>query len=179
MAWLEAAKRDTFSPETLEVWFCEMNRLGWTEDVFRERVLATVRSTTFGKVKFDDFIGAEKLFTESEKNELVDRIIENRRQTFIKAGHSEDDCAEAGLIDVQSWWNSKRNRRIEEIANKIDEHCKDLRSKYTLLPFEKKQVLLSIAIEKGLIVKDDYWVEILPLLVPQMIQDFEQIMEKK
>ena len=60
IAWLEAAKQENFPPETLEVWYVEMNRLGWSDTTFRERVLNVLRAKTYGKVKFDDFVSAEE-----------------------------------------------------------------------------------------------------------------------
>lgn len=59
MAYLEAAKQENFSRETLSVWFDQMVRLGWTEARFRERVLAVLHAQTFGRISFDMFLSAE------------------------------------------------------------------------------------------------------------------------
>lgn len=59
MAYLEAAKQESFSRETLGVWFNEMTRLGWSAQKFRERVLSVLQSQTFGRISFDMFLTAE------------------------------------------------------------------------------------------------------------------------
>lgn len=61
MAYLEAAKQENFSPETLGVWFNEMARLQWTEQEFRKRVIAVLQSCTYGRIGFDMFLTAEAL----------------------------------------------------------------------------------------------------------------------
>jgi len=59
MAYLEAAKQDSFSPQTLGVWFDQMSHLKWTEGRFREKVLAVLRAPTYGRITFDMFLSIE------------------------------------------------------------------------------------------------------------------------
>lgn len=71
MAYLEAAKQENFPPETLGVWFDQMSRLGWSEQKFRERVLAVLQAPTFGRISFDMFLSAESVPTKKPQSFCV------------------------------------------------------------------------------------------------------------
>lgn len=179
MAWLEAAKQETFSDETLKVWRIEMQRLGWTDGIFRERVSAVMRSTTFGKVKFEDFINSECLYTGKEVAGMIEQKINIRKAEYLRLKNfkvPDEQLVAEGLASVQSWWQTELNQKLDEIKDQINARCRELRKRFSVLPQEKKDTLLSIAIDKGLIVKDSTAMEILPLLIPQMMEDFEKVL---
>lgn len=157
-----------------------MNRLGWTDQIFREKMIATMRATTYGKIKFDDFTGSQTLYTEQEVAEIIERKINTRKAQYLWAKNqtvNEEELVSQGLGEVSAWWNSMMRRKLDEIKDKLDERCKELRVKFYTLPQSKKDTLLFIAIDKGLIVKDQYSMEVLPFLIPEMMQSFEKVIE--
>lgn len=70
MAYLEASKQEKFSRETLEVWWNEVQRLKWTREKFRERILAVLQMPTYGKISFDMFLNAEPVVVRKTKAKI-------------------------------------------------------------------------------------------------------------
>jgi len=181
MAYLEAAKQENFSPETLTVWYNEVLRLSWTEQEFRRAVMSALRNPTFGKVKFDDFLKNEEVFSADEVVAILEQKIRIRREELEKliAGLStpeqERRLAEEGLMSVREYWAGELRRQLERHVERIEKKCKRLRAQFYHLPEQSKIDLWAKAIQKGLAKDGDQFMPlILPQLVPMMIDEFEE-----
>jgi len=183
MAYLEAAKQENFSAETLGVWYSEMLWHGFDAARFRKSVFAVMSNQTFGKVKFEDFLLSSRLYTAGEMNEMVELRIEERKKYheaqlmgLAMSGEArERKLAEAGLLNVQNYWATELQKALEKHVQRINSKCKRLRAQFYLLPDQAKIDLWSKAVQKGLVRDGDRFAElILPSLVPRMISEFEE-----
>jgi len=180
MAYLEAAKQENFPKETLNVWFVEMRRRGWTNETFRQRIAAVLSSKTYGSIKFDDFLLSKEFYSEEEIKYLVDREIKKRREEYIKSKNynvSDEELASLGLIQVQNIWQRRFDEAVEIHAKRFEKKFRTLRAQYFKLPPEAKKILVEIASKKGLIQVDQYAEQILPLLIPKMAEEFETVIK--
>jgi len=177
MAWLEAARQENFPIETLEVWYREFLRLGWTTERFRDAVLSVMKSKVFGKVTLSCFFENEQLYTSEEINRLVEQRIQKRRLEYL-AWHpktTEEELCRLGLEEVQTWWRSELHNRLQIHADRIHVKCKKLRAQFYHLPDQIKCDLWKIAVGKEIVQDGDpNAMLILPLLVPQMMNEFEK-----
>lgn len=180
MAWLEAARQENFSPETLEVWYREFVRLGWTTERFRDAVLSVMKSKVFGKVTMSCFFENEQLYTSEEINRLVEQRIQNRRLEYL-AWHpktAEEELCRLGLEEVQTWWRNELYTRLQIHADRIHVKCKQLRAQFYQLSDLAKIDLWQKAVAKGIVQDGDpNAMLILPMLVPQMMEDFQLAMK--
>jgi hypothetical protein len=153
----------TNQPETLET------ILRWAENV--------VRSKDFRCITFDMFLNSEPTYTSGEIPSLIEHGIEKRKLAYIQWHKpTEEELCRLGLERVQVWWRAELDRQIDKHAERIDKKCKRLRAQFYLLPQEAKDDLWIKAVEKGIVEDGDKFTEqILPMLVPQMIEEFESI----
>jgi len=183
MAYLEAARQENFSKETLIVWFTEMRRRGWDNDSFRKRIFAVLTNKPYGATKFDEFINAEEIFTTEEINMFVNKRINQRRKEFeMLAGKelNQEELAKEGLIEVQLWWNSRLKEQLEKHIERIESKCKKLRAQFYKLSEQGKIDLWSKAVQKGIVKDGDKFAHlVLPMLVSQMIEEFEEQIKKE
>lgn len=175
---MEAARQENFALETVRVWYDEMQKRGWTEEFFLHRVRAVMDSKPFGATKFFEFVDADALYTEEEKNLAVETEIDRRKHEYLALRNhrvDEEELAREGLIDVQEYYRWLRMQWIDAKSREIRKKVKRLRADYFLLPQEAKNELWTKAVEKQLVKADDpFPSELLPLLIPSMISDFEQ-----
>jgi hypothetical protein len=183
MAYLEAARQENFSKETLIVWFTEMRRRGWDNDSFRKRILSVLTNKPFGATKFDEFINAEEIFTREEINLFVNKKINQRKEEYellAKKVLNEEELAKKGLIEVQWWWENRLKDQLEKHVERIESKCKKLRAQFYKLSEQGKIDLWSKAVEKGIVKDGDKFAHlVLPMLVPQMIEEFEEQIKKE
>ncbi|MGE5433058.1 MAG: hypothetical protein ACM3QX_18415 [Syntrophomonadaceae bacterium] len=66
MAKLEGLKRDQIPPITLELWYIEFLRLGWTAKKFEEQINKVAKGKKFGKIDLHDFMEGEAFYSETE-----------------------------------------------------------------------------------------------------------------
>lgn len=181
MAWLEAVRNENFPEETLEVWYREFVRLKWSREQFRDAVISVSRSKLYGKTSIDCFLFAERFYTSEEVNQLTEQRIQNRKQEYLNLKNyqaNEEELASQGLIFVQQWWQGELKNQIDKHAERLEKKCKRLRAQFHLLPQQAKDDLWIKAVEKGIVQDGDKFTEqILPMLVPQMIEDFEIVIK--
>jgi len=129
---LEAAKRESFSKETMRIWFMEFIRRGWTKKIISVRYLALLSKPIFGKENLDfaDWVNAVQVFAEDEINILVKRNVDSiiARGKFLKdkkVGLTEEDkiAVEAAIAMEESFKYSTSKLDL------IDNYKEELRNK--------------------------------------------------
>lgn len=103
-AKLEAAKRDTFSKETMRVWFVEFIKRGWTKKMIAKRYNALLSKPIYGKdnIEFADWVNAVPVMAMDEIEGLVEQRINTiiQRGRFLKDKEVELSEADKKAIDV-------------------------------------------------------------------------------
>jgi len=179
MAYLEAAKQENFSRETIDVWYNEMLRLGWSDDDYRRAVMSVLRAPTYGKVKFDDFLKTEDLFTMEYVRLYADKVIESRKNQFIEtnkqlAGDDLNAKLESeGLLNVQSAYWRRREVMLGTIQKRIEKRVKAVEYYIRHCDKDTREKILDIAIEKKIIVKDKFVDLVLPMCAPMLLDEVE------
>ena len=178
MQWLEAAKQETFSDETLKVWRVEMQRLGWTDAIFRDRITSVIRATTFGKVKFDDFVNAEPLYTPEEMARWVNMRDQKRIADIQKITFDESALEKEGLLSF-AYVYARRHAEIADRLNaSLEKRLKAVERYIKAAPEEIKLELREILENKGLAKPDEYWRQTLYLHAPNLIYEVEKMMHR-
>ncbi len=184
MAYLEAAKQETFSGETLRVWYNEMLRLGWSDDMFRERVFSVLRSTTFGKVKFDDFVNVEALYTKADVdrtlNQQVEKIIESRAAELRRRKVSEEDIVRMGMGELSRDADFELRIKVEGFKKKVKPRIRAARAFVKIAADDVAAELWKSACKMGIVrdVNEPFWREILPVIVPKYLPVVESMMKR-
>jgi len=178
MQWLEAAKQETFSDETLKVWRVEMQRLGWTDAIFRDRITSVVRATTFGKVKFDDFMNAEPLYTPEEMARWVNTRDQKRIADIQKITFDESALEKEGLLSFAYVYARRHAEVMERVNASLEKRLKIVERYIKSAPEEIKLELREILENKGLTKPDEYWRQTLYLYAPNLIYEVEKIMKR-
>jgi hypothetical protein len=179
MMWLEAVRQEQFGADTLDVWYFEICRLGWTADEFRKAVVSVSRAKIYGKVTFDNFLNAEDLYTNSEVVSRVNQIIENRKRLAEQQGFTEEDLVKEGLMNIQIIWDRKRLEILEKIQGRIEKRAKKVEWFIRNCDETTREEILQIAVDKGVIVKDKFWNMILPLTAPYLLDEVEPMYNRK
>jgi hypothetical protein len=181
MAYLEALRngQDDFSVDTLNSWYYEMIRLGWTDDVFRRAVISVSRAKIFGKITFDCFLNSEDLYTTEEVNVKVNQILANRKRQYENMGYSDEELAKEGLINIQFLYDQKRIKMLETIEKRIGHKVKRIEYFIRNCDEKTKEEILQIAINKKVIVKDQFWGMVLPMCAPYLIDEIEPMLNRK
>lgn len=178
MAYLEASKQENFSPETLETWYDQFCRAEWTPDILRDRVTAVLRSTTYGKVKIDDFFQTERLYTGEEVNQIWEQKLRDRVWLINHLKIDEEQATKIAETNIHDLYARKLE---QEVARRMQQRIKRIviaRKWYGLQSIESQLEILREAEKRGLIEVDPiieqyrtrpYIVElILPLIEDRM-----------
>lgn len=181
IAYLEAAKQENFSRETIEVWYNEFCRMGWTEEDFRRAVMSVLKNPTYGKIKFDDFLHSEDLFTMEYVRLYTDKMIENRKKHFITTNEHlvgdelEKELEREGLLNVHSSYWRKREIMLGTIQKRIEKRTKVVEHYIRHCDNKTRDRILDIAIAKKVIVKDKFVDLILPMCAPMLLDEVESM----
>lgn len=156
MAKIETAKRDNIPPETLRIWFNEFIRRGVKVNQFKIMVNAVLTINTFGAVKINDFFNQEELFTRTQMNLEIDRIINRKRreaQEMKENGMTIDEATQT-FIEFsanQKFINQSKIDRQERIDDLIEQRTKEItkekRTKILNLSLAEKVKLLDKLLE--------------------------------
>ncbi len=175
---VELSKQIHLSPEERAVLQADLFSLNETIEQIRKRGESVKRNTTYGKISFDVWYQAETTYTSEELNDIVNsRIRQRQREYEALAGRKLDteELVMQGLIEAMIWWRQKIADAIQKHAERIDKRCKQLRAQFYHLPDQAKIDLWTKAVAKGLVKDGDRFAfQLLPLLIPQMMQDFEE-----
>lgn len=177
IAEVEYSKQIHISDEERAVLCDRLFELNDTMDNLRKRAKAVERNNTYRSIAFEYWLGADDIFTQAEMEVEVLRIIQRKADRLKKLCPqvTEDELAALGLIDIQSYWEGKRREAVQKHVERIDKHCRKLRAQFYKLPDQAKIDLWQKAVAKNVAKDGDrFAMQILPLLVPFMIEEFEE-----
>lgn len=142
----------------------------------QQRAENVKRLDHYGRLGFNLWLTADRVYTAIEAQSLAQKIIERRRAEFSKTlPPSEDELAKEGLMELQMYWHNKRREMIEKHVERLEKKCRRLRAQFFLLPQQAKIDLWSKAVSRGLVKDGDpLAMQVVPFLVPMMLEDFEQ-----
>lgn len=181
IAYVENAKNIHLSDEEALVLANELERLPETIEHLELRAGHVIRINTYGKLAFEYWLNAEAVYSRSEAMAIAEREIARRRKSFeaAQANVTPEMLAKNGLIEVQGIWNSMLNEQIEKYKDQINDRCKELKAAYYKLDDISKKLLWKIAVERKVVDGDsEHWEMILPMLVPKMIDAFENAVKQ-
>lgn len=161
----------------------DLFRLNETLENLRKRGEAVKRNTDYGRLSLDVWLKSQQIYTEEEINLFVNSKINQRRKEFERLSGKElnqETLAKEGLIEVQVWWRERLSEQLQKHAERIDAKCKRLRAQFYKLSEQGKIDLWSRAVQLGIVKDGDKFAHlVLPMLVPQMIEDFELQIKKE
>ena len=178
IARLEAAKREDFPKETLEIWFMIMTNRNWTNGFFNEKVRGVLDSKQYGGVKFDSFLEGKGFYTIHEANQLAMEIIEKRKLALEAMELPMEKIEQEGLIDVQVIYQSRI--RIEQDRQRIilEKKAKAVETFIRKAPEETKKKLFEVLKKKELLDdREKFWREILHLFAPHLMDEVQEMMK--
>ena len=86
--------------------------------------------------------------------------------------------AKEGLIQVAIIYLRRRDEIINKHFENQQKRCKKARAFIYNCNDSIKNEILELAIDKGLIMKDEFWRQSLPFLAPLMLEEVEKIMRR-
>ena len=175
---VENSKQIHLSPQEFGCLQYDLYRLNEPIEKLRIRAEAVKRNPDYGRISLDVWLKSEPLYTSEEVNMLVSEKISQRKREYeelMQRELNEEELAKKGLIEVQIIWQKRLREQLEKHIKRIESKCKLLRAQFYKLPEQAKIDLWNKAVQKGLVKDGDpnaYL--ILPMLVPQMITEFEE-----
>lgn len=180
IATLEAAKNEQFAPETIRVWYEAFQQKGWTIDQVREAASNVMDTNTYGGVRFDHFVSAQKLYTETECKEMVSAALSGKvpmwKDDLTLLARAEARQAEVGLM----------LREMDEIRMREKEGLEERRRKAVEwfakgTPAQQKQVLDVFKAKDHSIIHEElwpkYWKDFIRVCMIDILDDVEKLME--
>lgn len=154
----------------------ELYDLHETINQIQQRGENVKRADHYGRLGFNLWLGADRVYTASEAGILADQIIEQRRKAYSRAlPPSDDELAREGLIELQMYWHNKRREMVEKHVERLEKKCRRLKAQFYQLSEQAKIDLWTKAVAKGLVRDGDpLAMQVVPFLVPMMIEEFEQ-----
>jgi hypothetical protein len=179
--WVENVKQIHLSEDERRSLAILLNELPERLEEILHRAENVARQTDYARLPFDLWINAKKVYTESEINSLVEKNIKQRIAEYEKTigrSLSEKELVERGLANVALHWNNEIQLLLRVHEKRQAKRCKKLKYQFYSLPEQAKIELWTIAVQKGLVTDGDkHAMQILPLLVPRMVEDFEAIIK--
>ncbi len=177
--WVENMKQIHLSDDERRALAVSLNNQPEPIEKILEWAKNVVKTKDFRAITLDMFLNSETLYSSAEIEMIFEHRIQKRRDEYIRlkiGSMNEEEFARQGLIDVQIWWSGKIREQIRKHAERIDKKCKRLQAQFYLLPDQAKLDLWQKAVAKGIVQNEDpHWELILPMLVPQMMVEFDEI----
>lgn len=161
---LSRMKMIDLAKENVMEWYSEFLKAKWTKKIFDNQFEAIKLKEVFGRLDIATWLKSERMYTEPEfragiRNE-VDKLI-SRGRSAIKNGarvskDAEIEIRAAAADEAIKTWKRERSNIIDEIQEqektRVREILKDREKRIAGLSYEQKSIILTICLEKGLII---------------------------
>lgn len=166
------------SKETLNLWYKEMVRRGWSKEFFAERCRAVLDTKIFGQsLTFDNFLDAKAMYSKEEMLNGAMEILENRKRQMREAKISQEEIEAEGLEEIQHVYQRERALYKEAIIEKQKARVKEIENFLRTCGQHAAQEIHKVIMQKGLIdEKEIYWREMLHLFAPEVIEEASALM---
>ena len=141
------------------------------------------RAEHYGRIGFNLWLTAKDVYTGEEIERELNHRQEMRRQTYLNINkaieNEEEQLAKEGLTSVTAIYLRRKEETLNKIREGFEKRCRKAKAFIHSCNESAKNEILELALDKGLLVKDDYWRQTLPFLAPLMLDEVEKIMKRR